>query len=74
MSFDEPDTTEAHEYRIKRCSSCQVQIIFLPTPAGKTMPVDALTVEPDDNMYDSSRHESHFRNCNDPNKHSRKTK
>lgn len=69
MSFD-TDTTEAHERRITRCKSCQARIIFLPTRAGSNMPVDADTVEAGDEEYTPPRHESHFRSCTNPNKHS----
>lgn len=64
MSFDE-DTTEAHERRITRCKTqgCNARIIFLETSSGKRMPVDADTVEPDDELFDPSKHTSHFANC-----------
>jgi hypothetical protein len=61
--FDEYDTTEEHERRIVRCTSCQARIIFLPTPNGKKMPVDADTVEPDDTEYEPETHVSHFVTC-----------
>lgn len=71
MSFEDiNDSTEEHERRIKRCRSCNAKIIFLPTSTGKKMPVDADTVEPEDDAYDPERHESHFKTCSDPNKHS----
>lgn len=71
MSFEDPDdTTEAHERRIKRCRACNAKIIFLETPAGKSMPVDADTVEPADELYDADKHESHFRTCPQANKFS----
>lgn len=62
--FDE-ETTEAHERRITRCKTegCNARIIFLDTDAGRKMPVDADTVEPDDDVYDKARHESHFAKC-----------
>jgi hypothetical protein len=69
MSFDDDETTEAHEKRITRCRSCQARIIFLKTAAGKNMPVDADTVEPDDDEFDSERHESHFVSCPNADKH-----
>jgi chorismate-pyruvate lyase len=71
MGFDEQekhdDTTEAHELRIKRCrsSKCNARIVYLKTAAGKSIPVDADTVAPDDEMYDSSKHTSHFATCVD---------
>lgn len=64
MSFDE-DTTEAHERRIVRCksTSCNARIIWLKTAAGMNMPVDADSVEPDDELYDGARHISHWGTC-----------
>lgn len=62
MSFDN-DTNEAHELRITRCRSCHARIIWFKTDAGKKMPVDADTVEPDDEELDLSRHQSHFASC-----------
>ena len=47
MSFNDDDTSEAHEKRIGRCreQSCRKQIIWLENPAtGKNVPVDADTV------------------------------
>lgn len=69
MSFDEEDTTEEHERRIVRCSSCRARIIWLKTSKGKNMPVDADTVEPEDNEFDPSRHTSHFATCPNANQH-----
>ncbi len=64
MSFEDPDdTTEAHERRIVRCSSCRARIIWFKTAAGKNMPVDADTVEPGDEEYFPPRHISHFATC-----------
>ena len=71
MSFEE-DTTEEHERRIVRCSSCRAKIIWFKTPAGKNMPVDADTVEPTDDALDLSRHKSHFATCPNANQHRRK--
>lgn len=68
MSF-EADTTEEHERRITRCRSCQARIIFLQTGTGKMMPVEADTVEPDDETFDATRHESHFVRCPAANQH-----
>lgn len=64
MSFEDPDdTNEVHERRIKRCKACHAKIIWFKTEAGKNMPVDADTVEPDDEELDLSRHSSHFATC-----------
>lgn len=62
MTF-EADTNEAHERRITRCRSCCAMIIWFTTESGKNMPVDAHTVEPDDEELDLTRHVSHFATC-----------
>lgn len=73
MSLDEYEehdgTTEQHERRITRCRSCNKQIVFLKTRNGKNMPVDADSVEPEDDELDLSRHVSHFRTCPNADKH-----
>jgi hypothetical protein len=74
MSFDEPDTTEAHEKRITRCRSCNARIVFLKTASGKNMPVDAGTVEATDTEFDSTRHKSHFAECPNANQHRKSRK
>lgn len=71
MTFDD-DTTEAHERRIVRCRSCRAMIIWFRTPSGKNMPVDADTVEPEDDELDLSRHKSHFATCPNAWQHRRK--
>ncbi len=71
MSFEDEDTTEAHERRITRCRSCNARIIFLPTASGKRMPVEADSVEPEDEWFDAERHESHFAKCHAADKHRR---
>lgn len=68
MSFEE-ETTEAHERRIVRCRSCRARIIWFQTAAGKNMPVDADTVEPEDEELDLPRHVSHFSTCPNANQH-----
>lgn len=68
MSFEE-DTTDEHERRITRCSSCRARIVYLVTATGKNMPVEADTVEPTDEEFDSKRHESHFAKCPNANQH-----
>lgn len=62
MSFED-DTTEAHERRITRCSSCRARIIFLLTSSGSKMPIDADTVSPEDEEFDPGQHTSHFASC-----------
>lgn len=68
----EEDTTEAHERRIVRCTSCRARIIWFKTAAGNNMPVDADTVEPDDTEYEPPRHISHFATCPNAHKHRRR--
>jgi hypothetical protein len=70
LSF-EPDTTEEHERRIVRCRTCRAKIIWFKTSAGKNMPVDADTVEPEDEELDLPRHVSHFATCPEADKHRR---
>lgn len=72
MSFDDDETTEAHERRIVRCKSCRAKIIWFKTSAGKNMPVDADTVEPNDEELDLSRHASHFSTCPQANQQRRR--
>jgi hypothetical protein len=42
--------------------------VFLPTANGKSMPVDAETVEETDDAFDHKRHVSHFATCDQPGK------
>lgn len=65
MFDDDDQTTEAHERRIVRCKTCRARIIFLRTGAGKKIPVDADTVEPEDKTFDHERHVSHFATCSE---------
>lgn len=73
MSFEDLyDTTEEHERRIVRCSSCNARIIWLHTANGKRMPVDADTVKPTDTAFDPrSDQVSHFATCPNANQHRR---
>lgn len=68
----EADTTEAHERRITRCRSCHAKIIWFKTEAGRLMPVDADTVEAEDDKLDLSRHISHFATCPNASQHRKK--
>lgn len=70
--FEDNDTNEAHERRITRCRSCRARIIWFETPRGKKMPVDADTVEADDDELDLSRHQSHFASCPNAGQHRRR--
>ena len=72
MTFDDDYATNAaHEYRIKRCRSCRRQIIWFKTEAGRNMPVDADTVDPDDTELDLKKHTSHFASCPNAAQHRR---
>jgi hypothetical protein len=73
MSFDDDlsDTLEKHEARIRNCKSCMKRIIWFKTAAGKNMPVDAETVEADDEELDLARHQSHFASCPKADQHRR---
>ena len=51
------------------CRSCGAEIRFLKTHSGATMPVNAETVEPGDELFDYKRHISHFATCPDAAKH-----
>jgi DNA-directed RNA polymerase subunit RPC12/RpoP len=67
MSFLDDDTNEAHERRIVRCKACRARIVFLQSPSSaKQVPVDADTVEADDEVYEHGRHVSHFSTCSNP--------
>jgi hypothetical protein len=50
------------------CRSCGQYIVFLPTASGRTMPVDADSVEETDDEFDHKRHVSHFATCSTPDK------
>lgn len=69
MSFEGEETTEAHERRITRCNSCRARIIWLPTPAGRAMPIDADTVGPDDQEFQHGKHGPHWATCPNADQH-----
>lgn len=48
---------------LTECTSCRAPIVWLPTAAGRTMPVNAHTVEAGDVLFDHKKHESHFATC-----------
>jgi hypothetical protein len=48
------------------CRECGEDIVFLRTASGRTMPVNADTVEPGDTDYEHGRHVSHFSTCTRP--------
>lgn len=66
MSFEDDDTTEAHEKRITRCNSCRAQVIWLPTREGRAVPLDAHTVMPADDEYIPEQHGLHTTTCPTP--------
>lgn len=70
---DADGTTEAHEKRVGRCreETCRARIVWLKTEAGKNMPVDADTVAAADELYDPTRHVSHFKTCKAPDRFSK---
>ena len=45
------------------CRACGRSMIYLPTAKGKSMPVNAETVEAGDTIYTHGRHVSHFSDC-----------
>jgi hypothetical protein len=75
MTFEDiNDTSEAHELRITRCKSCRERIIFLPTSSGKMIPIDADTVDAEDETYIHGKHVSHFATCAEADKFRRPRK
>jgi len=66
-------TLASHRARISHCRSCQDPIIWLPMPgSGKMNPVNADTVEPDDEEFKWGKHISHFATCKQANEWRRK--
>lgn len=63
------DELDAHQQRIKRCSSCRAPIVWFKTAKGNNMPVNAETVSPIDVVLDLPRHISHFATCPNSKKH-----
>jgi hypothetical protein len=55
------------------CRSCGADIVFLRTASGKTMPVNADTIEPGDTEFEYGRHVSHFSTCDQPGRFRKKT-
>lgn len=55
-----------------KCRSCGAPIVWFKTSAGKKIPVDAATVEPEDQQLQLPRHVSHFATCPDADKFRRK--
>jgi hypothetical protein len=57
-----------------QCRSCQAAIIWFKSATGKNVPIDASSVQPGDQVLDTSRHISHFATCPDADKFRRKKK
>lgn len=45
------------------CRACGASIVFLRTKARKLIPVNANTVNRDDDDFDPRRHTAHFATC-----------
>lgn len=60
--------------RVVHCRSCNAEIVWLKTKAGKSMPVDAATVKPGDTEFEHGRHMSHFGTCPQAKRWSKKGK
>jgi len=48
------------------CKACRTKIIYLLTEKNKLMPVDADTVDKDDQHFNYKKHKSHFVTCTRP--------
>lgn len=55
-----------------KCRSCQAPIVWFKSDTGKNVPIDAGTVEKEDQVLDLKRHVSHFATCPDAAKFRRK--
>lgn len=51
------------------CRSCAAPIVWLKTASGKSMPVDAPSVQAGDTTFDASRHVTHFSTCPNADQH-----
>lgn len=49
--------------RKSRCQACGAELIWLKTAIGSNMPTNADAVLEDDQLFDSTRHTSHFATC-----------
>lgn len=55
---------EAHlPTNFSKCRSCQASIVWMKTARGANMPVDADSVDEGDDLFDHTRHVSHFATC-----------
>lgn len=64
MTDQTPPTIEGDD-RVRKCSAsnCGASIIFLPTSSGRSMPINADTVDKEDEIYTHGKHVSHFATC-----------
>ena len=63
---------ESEHTKLAKCRSCDEYIVFLKTKRGANMPVDADSVEEGDELFDHTRHVSHFSTCPDADKFRRR--
>lgn len=49
--------------KLESCRGCGADIVWLKTAEGKSMPVNAETVEAGDQQFEHGRHISHFATC-----------
>jgi hypothetical protein len=62
------------EMGIMQCSSCGAEIIFLKTAKEKAMPVDYLSTIKQGDVFDHTKHTSHFATCPDAQRFRKKKK
>lgn len=55
-------TIGSEEIRTSKCRACGEEIIFMPTKAGKLIPVNADTYDYS-KLFDIKKHTSHFATC-----------
>jgi hypothetical protein len=51
------------------CRSCGAAIVFLRTKGGKSIPVNAATVKPGEQVFDAEIHRTHFADCPNAKQH-----
>lgn len=52
-----------------KCRSCDADIVWLKTAAGKDMPVDAASASPEDQVFDAKKHKPHWATCPNADRH-----
>jgi hypothetical protein len=48
---------------VYQCRSCKAQIVWLPTKAGKNIPVNLTNYSPEDKEFKPNWHVAHFATC-----------